>query len=503
MRVGLVGTDGEVRVLSKTSLRLIHDKEHPSYTMFAGDLEQHIENSLMEAVASLRDTEKEAVKAVVCTSMREGFVILDSDEKVLYAGPNSDYRGLECADEIYRKMGDEVYRRSGQWIKPPSGAIHAPCRIAALKGGTLIKDARDFLMLSDWITWLLCGRKAAEKSNASSSALFDLKKPAWCDDLIVKLGINPSMFPPPIDPGSKAGMLGEGRLGAKLALRADTAVFEGGADTQCSLIGCGAVKNGNVAIVSGTTTPIQMVTDQLIIDPMMRTWTSHHAVSGKWVVESNASKTGFSYRWFAGILKEATGMSEDDVYRLIDRQASSANPGSGGITFSLDPSIMGQPGIGPSVKGLILGIQTSGSERTELRELCRGIMENLGAAYAENISQLQRVTGNVPDKAHLCGGSTRSDVLMQVIADCVNMEVVGASEPETTVLGAGILAAVGLGSYADIEEAVAVMVKPGRSFFPTEANAKVSREIRERWKAAKDLSIQVSKERGHSSADER
>lgn len=494
LRVALVGTNGEVRILSKTNLELSHDEMHPSYVMFTANLEQRIESSLVAAVASLQDKEKDAIEAVVCTSMREGFVILDGNEKVLYAGPNSDYRGLECADEIYKRIGDEVYRRSGQWIKPPSGAIHAPCRLASLEAnGWAIRNAKDFLMLSDWITWLLCGRKAAEKSNASSSALFDLKKPEWCDDLIVKLGMNPSIFPPSIDPGSMAGVLENGRVGSKLGLRNDIGVFEGGADTQCSLIGCGAVQDWDVAIVSGTTTPIQMVTDQLIIDPMMRTWTSHHAVNGKWVVESNASKTGFSYRWFASILQEASGMNEDDTYQFIDNQASRAKPGSGGITFSLDPSIMGQPGNGPSVKGTLMGIQTSGSDKTELRDLCRGIMENLGAAYAENISQLQRVTGKASNKAYLCGGSTRSEVLMQVISDCTNMEIVAAAEPETTILGAGILAAIGSGFYTGIDEAVAAMVRPGRSFMPSESNKNISIEIRERWKAAKELSILASK----------
>lgn len=504
LRVGLVGTNGEVRVLSKTSLQLVHDENHPSYAMFSADIEKNIETSLMTAIGSLQETEKDKIAAIVCTSMREGFVILDGEDKVLYAGPNSDYRGLECADEIYRRIGDEVYRRSGQWIKPPSGAIHAPCRLVSIgAGSSAIKNARSFLMLADWITWLLCGRKWAEKSNASSSALFDLKMPSWCDDLIVKLGVNPSIFPRPIDPGSKAGILGNGRLGSRLSLKSDIEVFEGGADTQCSLIGCGAISNGDVAIVSGTTTPIQMVTSQLIIDPMMRTWTSHHAVSGKWVVESNASKTGFSYRWFAGILKEISGMDEADVYRLIDEQASKAEPGSRGITFSLDPSIMGQPGIGPAVKGLITGIQTSGSEKTELQDLCRGIMENLGAAYAENISQLQRVTGNTPVKAYLCGGSTRSEVLMQVISDCTNMEIIAAAEPETTILGAGILAAVGIGAFNCIEDAVEEMVKLGRSFMPSKNDVEACKEIRKRWKASKELSILASRERGQSATDER
>jgi len=202
-------------------------------------------------------------------------------------------------------------------------------------------------------------------------------------------------------------------------------------------------------------------------------------------------------------VKELTGKSDEDTYRLIDEQAKKAKPGSRGITIALDPSIMGQPEIGPSVRGLITGIQTSGKDRTELCDLCRGMMENLGAAYVENISQLQRITGNIPKRAFLCGGSTRSEVLMQVISNCADMEIVAAAEPETTILGAGILAAVGLGIFKSIDEAVAVMVKPGRSFSPDETDAKASREIRERWRTAKELSILASKGRSQSATDER
>ncbi len=110
---------------------------------------------------------------------------------------------------------------------------------------------------------------------------------------------------PGIEPKSAAGLeTSRDRLGkltraaaAHLGLEAGTPVAVGGPDTQCGLLGMGAVEEGQIGVVAGTTTPVQMVLPKPVVDPEMRTWTGLHVLPGVYVLESNAGQTGSTLDW--------------------------------------------------------------------------------------------------------------------------------------------------------------------------------------------------------------
>jgi glycerol kinase len=63
---------------------------------------------------------------------------------------------------------------------------------------------------------------------------------------------------------------------------------------------------------------------------------------------------------------------------------------------------------------------------------------------------------------------SRNDWLLQFMADVLDIEVVRPQNVETTVLGAAILAGVGAGEFASLEEAASVW-KLDRKFAPVMA----------------------------------
>ncbi len=81
-----------------------------------------------------------------------------------------------------------------------------------------------------------------------------------------------------------------------------TPVFTGGADTQCALLGAGAVEAGDVAAILGTTTPMQAVVGEPLLDPAGNLWAGCHVVPDRWVIESNAGSTGDAYLWLLDLL---------------------------------------------------------------------------------------------------------------------------------------------------------------------------------------------------------
>jgi xylulokinase len=64
------------------------------------------------------------------------------------------------------------------------------------------------------------------------------------------------------------------------------------------------------------------------------------------------------------------------------------------------------------------------------------------------------------------GGGSRSRVWCQIVADVMQRRVEVVREPESTCLGAGVLAAAAVGIHPSIESAATAMTGTGRSFEP-------------------------------------
>ena len=79
------------------------------------------------------------------------------------------------------------------------------------------------------------------------------------------------------------------------------------------------------------------------------------------------------------------------------------------------------------------------------------------AAYQtlDLFSAMQR-DGVGPRSLRVDGGMAANDWLMQFMADILGVEVVRPTNTETTAVGASILAAVGAGEFASLNEATAL-----------------------------------------------
>ena len=87
-------------------------------------------------------------------------------------------------------------------------------------------------------------------------------------------------------------------------------------------------------------------------------------------------------------------------------------------------------------------------------------------------------------EVRVTGGIARSDLWNQIQADVYNKEVVVTECEEATVLGSGIIAAVGAGIYKDFNEAAVNMVKVKKRYYPDPENVKKYEKLYKIWKYA-------------------
>lgn len=496
LRVGLADAHGKLTFLLRQELPLSYSAHHPGAVEFGADIANVVRDAICRAIASADDAERRAITAVVCTSMREGFVLLDSHGNVLYAGPNADYRGIEEAEELERRVGSRLYQATGQWIRPPAGALHAPCRLLwfSRHEPERLSRAAVFMMLSDWVASMFSEEWTSEPTCASSSALFDISTLQWRSDLIESAGASSSIFPAIVRTGDIISKVSSkaGGLAKACGLGPNVAVVAGGADTQHSLLGCGVLGVGKVGIVAGTTSPVQMVINRPLVDPQANTWTSCHVKPGSWVLESNAGRTGFAYSWFASLIQEfSPSLGTEEIYRRIDELAMTSPAGAGGVTFALDPHVMGDSSAGADYRGLIQGIRTAGARRTGAADFARALMENMASAYALNLEQLERVSGTTAGPVTISGGSTQSPSQLQVIAEALRRPIRAARETEATMLGAAISGFAACGVYEGIDVAADRMKSETTEITGDTRNADIYVHHHRRWQELKRLAVEL------------
>ena len=399
------------------------------------------------------------VVGVAVTALRFGTVILDGSGGVKFAVPNRDARGTAEFFQLVADHGDAILAETGLWPMP----IHASARLEWLKKNKpeVISASHRLLSLSDWANFRLCGVVTSDVSQAGCTGLFNLVKRAWDWDRIDAMEFPREMFGDIRSSGELLGGLSS-EAARDLGLLEQTPVSAAGSDTQCGLLGVGATQTGDVAVVAGTTAPVQAVCEAAAIDPAGRLWSGHHVVPGKYVLESNGGPMGETLSWMSRLLYPDAADPEARLFA----EASTAEVGAGGMLSTFGAEVMNARAPSIPFGQITLTHMTSVRDASPRRFLARAVVEGYACAVRANLEQLGTVTSDEPQRLHLAGGMSQSAVFAQLIANVLNLAVVPSKGPASTALGAAICAAVGAGLYRDVMGASEALAQTGAEVLP-------------------------------------
>jgi sugar (pentulose or hexulose) kinase len=388
------------------------------------------------------------VIGVVTTSQREGCVFLGADGRELYAGPNLDSRGFMEGLEILGGLGPErlyaITGHSAPFIFPLARYLWY-----RKQGGEAVARV---LMINDWMSFRLCGEVSAEPSNASESMLFDFRERRWSEEILAYFEIPAAILPPIVAAGARLGSV-HAEAAAATGLRLGTPVFAGGADTQCALLGAGAVDVGDVAAILGTTTPVQAVVGEPLLDPAGNLWAGCHVVPDRWVMESNAGSAGDAYLWLLDLL-----VPEGEERHA--RAEALAGAASDAAAFSfVGPRVFDLSKLRPDSPGGILFPFPTLQLRPSAGELLRAFLASMAYAVRANLEQVAVVVGQRPAQLIVGGGMSRNTLLVRLLAEIVGLPIRRAVEAQSTGLGCAILAAVGAGAHDTLASAARAMCR--------------------------------------------
>jgi xylulokinase len=177
----------------------------------------------------------------------------------------------------------------------------------------------------------------------------------------------------------------------------------------------------------------------------------------KWHTMGVTLAAGGSLRWFRDVLggseKEISKRTGEDVYDILSREASRAEPGAEGLLFL--PYLIGErcPYADANARGAFIGLTLRHHKCHLLRSIFEGVIFSL-----KDVSEVIKEMGVPVTQIRTSGGGALSQLWRQIHADAFNREVFTMSHSaEGGAFGAALVAGAGMGIWPSVEEAVKVL----------------------------------------------
>ncbi|HEY3165034.1 MAG TPA: rhamnulokinase family protein [Candidatus Limnocylindrales bacterium] len=319
----------------------------------------------------------------------------------------------------------ELYARTGiQHL-----ALNTIFQLAAERRRPTYESARTILLIPDLFGFWLSGVSVAERTNASTTALLDVHRRTWDDELIALLDLGRSRFPALASPGEVIGPM-RADVRRELGISSDTLLtLVGSHDTASAVV---AVPAGDVPfayIACGTWGLVGVELERAIVsgDSRLANFTNEGGVDdrirylrnvmGLWLLQESLRA------W------EQDGSPERLPALLV---AAAELPSGGPVVDPDDPRFLAPGDMATRIAQACA--DTDQAPPATRPALVRCIVDSLAAAFARTVRDAARLSGTKVEVIHLVGGGARNALLCQLTADACELPVL-AGPVEATALG--------------------------------------------------------------------
>jgi xylulokinase len=414
------------------------------------------------------DGQPEWIASVAVSSHAETVLPMASDGKPSRkALVWMDNRSQPEADELIATFGPRrVLEISGQ---PDIGPIWPVTKYRWLSKHEpeTVAHTAAFLLPEDYILLRLSDEFAGEYTLWASSLVLDIRRKTLSDELIEFAGIKPSQIPSLYPSGTAIGNI-SAQCAAETGLSIGTKVVTGALDQVCAAMAAGNVAPGIVTESTGSVLALVATVHEPIFDAETKVPCHIHALPDTYCMLPWNTTGGLTLKWFkdrfAEDLTTQARADGQDVYTLLTSGAEAVPPGSDGLIML--PHLEGAffPEYNTQARAVFFGFTLSHTRA----HFTRAIMEAVAFMIRRDLEGLYRL-GVTARELRVLGGGAKSRLWSQIKADVCGLPVVMPSHGEAAVLGAAMLAAVGVGLYPDIPSAARLMVGEGARVEPNPA----------------------------------
>jgi xylulokinase len=309
--------------------------------------------------------------------------------------------------------------------------------------------ARHVLLPKDYVRLRLSGEYAIDVADASGTLMLDVAGRQWSQRMLERAGIDDRLLPRVFEsPEVCARVSRDGA--AAIGVREGTPIVAGAGDQAAGAVGMGVTRPGAVSATIGTSGVVFAATNRPVTDPKGRLHTFCHAVPGRWHVMGVTQAAGLSLRWLRDRLAPTGALS----YAELTAEASNVPPGSDGVLWA--PYLMGErtPHCDPNIRAALVGLAASHGRGHIVRAVLEGVAFSLRDSFT-----IFSALGVPVERVVLGGGGARSSLWRQIQADVYGCSVETVTVDEGAAFGAAILAGVGAGLWATVDEACDAIVR--------------------------------------------
>ncbi len=451
---------------SRPTERFNPDPAHPDWAIWrpeqiwGGTCE-----ALKQAISQLPKSAR--IRAVAVTGMGMDGVPMTKDGRWLYPFISWHCARTKPQQEWWLKNigAEKQFSITGN----PVWHINSALRILWMRENhpEILEKTHKWLLIEDFVNFMLCGEFATDYSMASNTLLFDQRKRAYSEELLRLSGIDRALLADPRPSGTLLGQV-HAKAAEATGLPKGTPVVLGGHDFLCGALPAGAFKPGVVLSVLGTWDIIVAAIPEPVLTPQAATmgaWVDSHVARNMWAVMGSAVAAEM-LEWFReqfGAEEKRRAEAEGGVdWDYLMAAAAASPPGAHGAMFLPHMSGSSFPIVDPNSSGAFVGLRNIVTKG----DMVRAVVEGLSYQFLQILKGLESGFGLKADTLVAVGGGTRNRFAMQNKADVAGKPIEAPELEEATPLGAAILAGIGVGLYRDEQDAYDHVARPGRIYEP-------------------------------------
>jgi xylulokinase len=400
---------------------------------------------------------KGGIKAVSFSGQMHGLVALDAQNEVLTPAILwCDQRTEEECDDITNFFGSE--KLSEYTGNKALTGFTAPKILWVKKNMPEIFEKIKHIMLpKDYVNFCLTGHYATDVSDASGMLLLDVKNKKWSADMLAYLAITEEMLPILYESYDVTGVILDS-VKAELGLEGEIKVVAGAGDQAAGAVGTGTVEAGIVSVALGTSGVVFAAHDEYAVDGENRLHAFAHA-NGKFHTMGVMLSAANCLKWWVETVQK--GMSFDELLQEANEISSPDNK----LIFL--PYLMGErtPYADPDAKGAFVGMSMS----TQRGHMTKAVLEGVAFGLRDSLEILKDI-GIPINQVRVIGGGAKSVLWKQILADIFGVEIQEINTNQGAGLGAAILAAVGGGHFASVNEGCEKMIRITNTVKPIPEN---------------------------------
>lgn len=370
------------------------------------------------------------------------YVLLDKQDKILgdsYAYRDSRTAGMD--DEVFKVVSqEELYARTGiqHLIFNTVFQLYAD----KMQHPEDLASAARFLMIPEYLNFLLTGEKLNEYTNATSTSLVNLQTGTWDTEIMQRLGIPQEFFGTLNMPGTKVGRLLP-KIAQEVGFDLDV-VLPATHDTGSAVMAKPDNDDDSMYLSSGTWSLIGM--ERLVPRSDEAARRSNFTNEGGYDKRFRFLKNIMGLWMMQNVRREfANKHTFEEQYELAASAAS----------FPSVVDVNDEMFLAP--KSMIEAVReycrkTSQQVPQSDAEILWCIYHSLAKSYRERVSELETLEGRTLGSLHIIGGGCQDRMLNALTAAALNKEVY-AGPVEATAIGNLVCQMIAGGVFKDLSEA--------------------------------------------------